>query len=112
MSHCVLTLTPRWIPESIRWMVLSGKTVKALRILRWVAAFNGKKEEAEKISLEVGAERHCSLGQETGFCSWAVPSSCLCFPSSEARLPSDTKQAPLKAPGLHHPLFLLPASSD
>ncbi|XP_045039321.1 organic anion transporter 3 isoform X3 [Desmodus rotundus] len=41
-----------WIPESIRWMVLSGKTVKALRILRWVAAFNGKKEEAEKISLE------------------------------------------------------------
>ncbi|XP_036908870.1 solute carrier family 22 member 8 isoform X2 [Sturnira hondurensis] len=41
-----------WIPESIRWMVLSGKSVKALKILQWVAAFNGKKEEAEKISLE------------------------------------------------------------
>ncbi|XP_036996125.2 organic anion transporter 3 isoform X5 [Artibeus jamaicensis] len=41
-----------WIPESIRWMVLSGKSVKALKILQWVAAFNGKKEEAEKIGLE------------------------------------------------------------
>ncbi|XP_016071833.1 PREDICTED: solute carrier family 22 member 8 isoform X1 [Miniopterus natalensis] len=41
-----------WIPESIRWMVLSGKSLKALKILRWVAAFNGKKEEGEKLSLE------------------------------------------------------------
>ncbi|XP_054426621.1 organic anion transporter 3 [Pteronotus mesoamericanus] len=41
-----------WIPESIRWMVLSGKSLKALKVLRWVAAINGKEEEAEKISLE------------------------------------------------------------
>ncbi|KAM5318602.1 organic anion transporter 3 isoform 2-T2 [Glossophaga mutica] len=41
-----------WIPESIRWMVLSGKFMKALKTLRWVAAFNRKEEEAEKISLE------------------------------------------------------------
>ncbi|XP_066216265.1 organic anion transporter 3 [Saccopteryx leptura] len=45
-------LSSWWIPESIRWMVLSGKSLKALKILRWVAAFNGKKEEGEKLSLE------------------------------------------------------------
>ncbi|XP_064143966.1 organic anion transporter 3 [Loxodonta africana] len=41
-----------WIAESVRWMVLSGKSSKALKILRWVAAFNGKKEEGEKLTLE------------------------------------------------------------
>ncbi|XP_036151777.1 solute carrier family 22 member 8 isoform X1 [Myotis myotis] len=41
-----------WVPESIRWMVLSGKCPKALRILQWVAAFNGRKEAGEKLSLE------------------------------------------------------------
>ncbi|KAF6334288.1 solute carrier family 22 member 8 [Rhinolophus ferrumequinum] len=41
-----------WVPESIRWMVLSGKSSKALKILQWVAIFNGKKEEGEKLSLE------------------------------------------------------------
>ncbi|EPQ02241.1 Solute carrier family 22 member 8 [Myotis brandtii] len=44
-----------WVPESIRWMVLSGKSPKALRILQWVAAFNGRKEAGEKLSLEAGA---------------------------------------------------------
>ncbi|CAK6449647.1 unnamed protein product [Pipistrellus nathusii] len=41
-----------WVPESIRWMVLSGKSLKALKVLRWVAAFNGRKEAGEKLSLE------------------------------------------------------------
>ncbi|XP_004449273.2 organic anion transporter 3 [Dasypus novemcinctus] len=41
-----------WLTESIRWMVLSGKTSKALQVLRRVAAINGKKEEGEKLSLE------------------------------------------------------------
>ncbi|XP_015983417.2 solute carrier family 22 member 8 isoform X1 [Rousettus aegyptiacus] len=41
-----------WVPESIRWMVLSGKTPKALKILQWVAALNGKKKEGEKIRPE------------------------------------------------------------
>ncbi|XP_037695811.1 solute carrier family 22 member 8 [Choloepus didactylus] len=41
-----------WMTESIRWMVLSGKSSKALRILRRVAVINGKKEEGEKLSLE------------------------------------------------------------
>lgn len=41
-----------WVPESIRWMVLSGRTPKALKILQWVAAFNGKKEDGEKLRPE------------------------------------------------------------
>ncbi|XP_070344143.1 organic anion transporter 3 isoform X2 [Equus asinus] len=41
-----------WVPESLRWMILSGKSPKALKILRWVATFNGRKEEGEKLSLE------------------------------------------------------------
>ncbi|XP_044235846.3 organic anion transporter 3 isoform X3 [Ursus arctos] len=42
-----------WIPESVRWMVVSGKFSKALKILRQMAALNGKKEEGEKLSVEV-----------------------------------------------------------
>ncbi|XP_027435870.1 solute carrier family 22 member 8 isoform X3 [Zalophus californianus] len=42
-----------WIPESVRWMVLSGKFSKALKILRQIAALNGKKEEGKKLSVEV-----------------------------------------------------------
>ncbi|XP_006875125.1 PREDICTED: solute carrier family 22 member 8 [Chrysochloris asiatica] len=41
-----------WIAESVRWMVLSGRSSKVLKILRRMAAFNGKKEEGEKLSLE------------------------------------------------------------
>ncbi|XP_007174432.2 organic anion transporter 3 isoform X3 [Balaenoptera acutorostrata] len=41
-----------WLPESIRWMILSGRSSKALKTFRQVAAFNGKKEEGEKLSLE------------------------------------------------------------
>ncbi|XP_045649678.1 solute carrier family 22 member 8 isoform X3 [Ursus americanus] len=52
-SHCDLVLAPRWIPESVRWMVVSGKFSKALKILRQMAALNGKKEEGEKLSVEV-----------------------------------------------------------
>ncbi|XP_045153128.1 solute carrier family 22 member 8 [Echinops telfairi] len=48
----IVFLLSWWIAESVRWMVLSGKSAKALKILRWVAAFNGKKEEGEKLSLE------------------------------------------------------------
>lgn len=73
-------------------MVLSGKSLKALKILRWVAAFNGKKEEGEKLSLEVGAEENCSLGQDTGLCA------CLCFPCSQAHLPSDAPSKLLSRP--------------
>ncbi|XP_010631259.1 solute carrier family 22 member 8 [Fukomys damarensis] len=48
----IFSLLSWWIPESIRWMVLSGKFSKALQTLRRVATFNGKKEEGEKLSVE------------------------------------------------------------
>lgn len=70
-------------------MVLSGKSSKALKTLRQVAIFNGKKEEGEKLSLEVEAKRDCSLGPEAGLYSWAVPSSGLWFPCSQAYFPSE-----------------------
>ena len=79
-----MILAPRWLPESIRWMILSGRSSKALKTFRQVAAFNGKKEEGEKLSLEVETQRDCSLGHEPVLCSWTVPSSCLCFPCSQA----------------------------
>nr|XP_035978045.1 solute carrier family 22 member 8 isoform X1 [Halichoerus grypus] len=41
-----------WIPESVRWMVVSGKFSKALKILRQMAALNGKKEEGKKLNVE------------------------------------------------------------
>ncbi|KAL2805900.1 solute carrier family 22 member 8 isoform 1 [Daubentonia madagascariensis] len=48
----IFFLSSWWTPESIRWLVLSGKSSKALKILRRVAAFNGKKEEGQRLSLE------------------------------------------------------------
>ncbi|XP_062951227.1 organic anion transporter 3 [Cynocephalus volans] len=48
----IFFLSSWWVPESIRWMVLSGKSSKALKTLRRVAAFNGKKDEGAKLSLE------------------------------------------------------------
>ncbi|XP_076772812.1 organic anion transporter 3 isoform X3 [Arvicanthis niloticus] len=45
-------LSDRWVPESIRWLVLSGKFSKALKTLQRVATFNGKKEEGKKLTVE------------------------------------------------------------
>ncbi|XP_006156612.1 solute carrier family 22 member 8 [Tupaia chinensis] len=52
VPYFIFLLLSWWIPESIRWLVLSGKSSKALKILQQVAAFNGKKEEGQKLSLE------------------------------------------------------------
>ncbi|KAM4721636.1 solute carrier family 22 member 6-A-like [Rhinophrynus dorsalis] len=41
-----------WFPESARWLVLSGKPEKAVKEMKKVAKFNGKIEEADKITLE------------------------------------------------------------
>nr|XP_033811685.1 solute carrier family 22 member 6-A-like isoform X2 [Geotrypetes seraphini] len=42
-----------WLPESARWLIVNNKTKVALRNLKRVAKMNGKKEEGEKISLEM-----------------------------------------------------------
>uniref|UniRef100_A0A8C8T0J7 Solute carrier family 22 (organic anion transporter), member 8 n=1 Tax=Peromyscus maniculatus bairdii TaxID=230844 RepID=A0A8C8T0J7_PERMB len=48
----IFSLLSWWVPESIRWLVLSGKFSKALKTLKRVATFNGKKEEGEKLTTE------------------------------------------------------------
>ncbi|XP_075426081.1 solute carrier family 22 member 6-B-like isoform X1 [Ascaphus truei] len=42
-----------WIPESARWLVLSGKPDQAVKLLKNVAKINGKKEEGENLTLEI-----------------------------------------------------------
>ncbi|KAM3919839.1 solute carrier family 22 member 6-B-like [Leptodactylus fuscus] len=41
-----------WLPESSRWLVLSGKYEQAIKDLKKVARINGKVEEGEKLSQE------------------------------------------------------------
>ena len=48
------SLGPRWLPESSRWLLLHGKSQVALKNLRKVAAINGRKEEGERLTKEVG----------------------------------------------------------
>ncbi|XP_043931329.1 solute carrier family 22 member 6-A-like [Protopterus annectens] len=42
-----------WLPESARWLVLNNKSEVAVKHLKRVAAFNGKKEEGDKITPEL-----------------------------------------------------------
>ncbi|XP_041269401.1 solute carrier family 22 member 6-A-like [Onychostruthus taczanowskii] len=42
-----------WLAESARWLVLSGKADRAVKVLQRVAAFNNRKEEGEKITVEM-----------------------------------------------------------
>ncbi|XP_007943190.1 solute carrier family 22 member 8 [Orycteropus afer afer] len=58
-----------WVAESVRWMILSGKSSEALKILRWVATTNGKKEEGEKLSLE---EIKLSLQKEISLANYST----------------------------------------
>ncbi|KAG8564120.1 hypothetical protein GDO81_016330 [Engystomops pustulosus] len=41
-----------WLPESSRWLVLSGKYDQAIKDLKKVARINGKMEEGEKLTVE------------------------------------------------------------
>ncbi|KAM5248460.1 solute carrier family 22 member 20 [Ctenodactylus gundi] len=42
-----------WLPESSRWLLLHGKSQRAMQNLRLVAVMNGKKEEGERLNAEV-----------------------------------------------------------
>ncbi|KAM9302151.1 solute carrier family 22 member 20-like [Gastrophryne carolinensis] len=42
-----------FVPESARWHLVKGRSLKAVKDLQRVARINGKKEEAEKLSEEV-----------------------------------------------------------
>ncbi|XP_068117165.1 solute carrier family 22 member 6-A-like [Hyperolius riggenbachi] len=41
-----------WFPESARWLVLSGNPTRAVHEMKRVATYNGKKKEADEITLE------------------------------------------------------------
>lgn len=47
-------------------MILSGRSSKALKTFRQVAAFNGKKEEGEALTLEVETQRIVAWGTNLG----------------------------------------------
>ncbi|NWV57942.1 S226A protein, partial [Daphoenositta chrysoptera] len=49
----VFLLYSWWLAESARWLVLSGKADRAVKVLQRVATFNNRKEEGEKITVEV-----------------------------------------------------------
>ncbi|XP_036286320.1 solute carrier family 22 member 20-like isoform X2 [Pipistrellus kuhlii] len=49
----VFSLYSWWLPESSRWLLLHGKSQRAVQNLRKVAAMNGRKEEGERLTQEV-----------------------------------------------------------
>ncbi|XP_043826833.1 solute carrier family 22 member 8 isoform X5 [Dromiciops gliroides] len=64
----VFFLSSWWVAESVRWLVLSGKSPRALKELQRVAAFNGRKEEGDKLSLEelkLNLHKEISLGKSS-----------------------------------------------
>uniref|UniRef100_A0A8B9EMZ4 Uncharacterized protein n=1 Tax=Anser cygnoides TaxID=8845 RepID=A0A8B9EMZ4_ANSCY len=81
-----------WLTESARWMVMVGKSQQALKELQKVARINGKKEEGDKLDIEVrgsdqgisGKEMTSSRSHHTVFDLVRTPvvrriSCCLCF---------------------------------
>ncbi|NWU02300.1 S226A protein, partial [Urocynchramus pylzowi] len=54
----VFLLYSWWLAESARWLVLSGKADRAVKVLQRVATFNQRKEEGEKITVEVQEGGH------------------------------------------------------
>ncbi|XP_010118125.1 PREDICTED: solute carrier family 22 member 6-A-like, partial [Chlamydotis macqueenii] len=42
-----------WLAESARWLVLSGKAKRAVKVLQRVARINKRQEEGEKITVEI-----------------------------------------------------------
>ncbi|XP_074087342.1 organic anion transporter 3 [Macrotis lagotis] len=64
----IFFLSSWWVAESVRWLVLSGKSPRALKELRRVAAFNGRKEDGDKLSLEelkLNLHKEISLGKSS-----------------------------------------------
>lgn len=49
------SLGPRWLPESSRWLLLHGRSQLAVENLRKVAVMNGRTQEGERLTKEVGS---------------------------------------------------------
>lgn len=48
--HCILN---SWVPESVRWLIITGKTDQAWKELQRIASINGKKGIAQNLTTEV-----------------------------------------------------------
>lgn len=70
----------RWLAESARWLVLSGKAERAVKVLQRVAIFNNRKEEGEKITVEV---RWSCCGDGEGWGWFPAPLDLSRFPLSQ-----------------------------
>nr|XP_009935523.1 PREDICTED: solute carrier family 22 member 6-A-like [Opisthocomus hoazin] len=53
VPYFVFLLYSWWLAESARWLVLSGKADRAVKVLQRVAMMNKKQEEGEKITVEI-----------------------------------------------------------
>uniref|UniRef100_A0A8C0WPY0 Major facilitator superfamily (MFS) profile domain-containing protein n=2 Tax=Castor canadensis TaxID=51338 RepID=A0A8C0WPY0_CASCN len=53
LPYFIISLFICWIPESVRWLITTGKTERALRELQKIAYINGKKDAAESLTTEV-----------------------------------------------------------
>ncbi|XP_053304651.1 solute carrier family 22 member 6-B-like [Spea bombifrons] len=59
-----------WIPESGRWLVLTGKADQAVKELRKVAKLNGLKEEGETLTVEIiksGMQREINAAKKSTY---------------------------------------------
>ncbi|EPQ02136.1 Solute carrier family 22 member 9 [Myotis brandtii] len=46
-------ISDKWTSESVRWLIVSGKLEKALKVMKKVAHTNGKKDVEETLNIEV-----------------------------------------------------------
>lgn len=97
-----LPLLPRWLTESARWMVMVGKSQQALKELQKVARINGKKEEGEKLDIEVrGSDQGISgvFCRVAGGCPlWFPPLLLHLAPPQATSVPHPHPSGPLSPP--------------
>ncbi|XP_061106528.1 solute carrier family 22 member 6-like [Conger conger] len=67
IPYFVVFLYSLWFLESARWLVLNGKSKQAVKNLRYVALFNGRRAEGDEINVKVlqesmKKEMSCSQG--------------------------------------------------
>lgn len=71
-----LLLSPRWVPESARWLLTQGQVEEARRYLLRCARINGKPVGEDSLSLEVRMNMRVSICKYVYMCgpSQALPS--------------------------------------
>lgn len=59
------SLPPRWLAESARWLLITGRLEQGLRELQRVAAINGRRAAGEALTKEVRPAPSPGLGPQT-----------------------------------------------